>query len=74
MEDKRAKFLKIYAGIPEEIRRDIVTVVDKKPYNWDSAFIEIKEDTDLGKKILKTLESIELLWCKKGLILRQMKT
>ncbi len=61
MEDKRAKFLKIYADIPESIRSDIIIVVDKKPYSWNSAFIEIKDNTQLGKKILKILEELEII-------------
>ncbi len=31
-EEKRAKFLRIYADIPEDLREDIIAVVDKKPY------------------------------------------
>ncbi len=60
-EDKRAKFLRVYADIPENIRRDIITVVDKKPYTWNTAFIEIKDNTQLGNKILKILEELEII-------------
>ena len=59
-EDKRAKFLRIYANLPEELREDILTVVDKKPYTWNSAYLEINDNTDLGEKILKALEGIIL--------------
>ncbi|MBS3074446.1 hypothetical protein J4447_03250 [Candidatus Pacearchaeota archaeon] len=61
MEEKRAKFLKVYANLPEDIRKDILVMVDNKPYTWNSTFIEIKENTALGEKILKTLESMGLL-------------
>lgn len=60
-EDKRAKFLKSYADIPEGLRNDIVVVIEKKPYTWNTAFIEIEENTNLGKKILKILEDIKLI-------------
>ena len=60
-EDKKAKFLKIYANIPEELRKDIVVVIEKKPYTWNTAFIEIEENTVLGKKILKVLEDIKII-------------
>jgi len=61
MEDKREKFLKIYAEIPETLRADIIVVVDEKTYTWDTAYLEIKEKSDLGEKILKTLEAIGLI-------------
>ena len=61
MTEKRAKFIKSFADIPENLRGDIVVVVDKKPYTWNTAFLEVKENTPLGKKILKTLEGIGIL-------------
>ena len=56
MEDEKAKFLKIFQNIPENIRKDINTVIDEKPYSWNVAYIEIRNNTELGKKILKTLK------------------
>jgi hypothetical protein len=61
MEDKRAKFLKIFSNIPETLRESIVAVVDNKPYTWNVAYIEIKNKTELGKKILKIMEELELV-------------
>lgn len=61
MKDKRAKFLGMFANIPENLRRDILVVVDKKPYTWNTAYLEVKDDTPLGKKILKTLEEMGVL-------------
>jgi len=55
MEDKKAKFLGIYADVPDNLRRDIIAVVDDKTYTWNTAYFEIKNDTELGKKILKEL-------------------
>jgi len=59
-EDKRAKFLRIYPKIPEDLREDILVIVDGKSYTWNSSYLEIKDNTDLGKKILKALEGIIL--------------
>jgi len=61
MEDKRAKFLSAYANVPEDLRSDILILVDKKPYTWNTAYLEIKEKTELGGKLLKALESIGIL-------------
>lgn len=63
MEDLRAKFLHSFAKVPEDLRDDIIIVIDEKPYTWTTAFIEIKnnKESDLSKKILKTLHSIGLI-------------
>lgn len=60
--DARTKFLKIYANIPEKIRaEDIIAVVDDKPYTWNIAAIEIKNNTETGKRIIKTLEKLSII-------------
>ena len=61
MEDKRAHFLRIYANIPEDLRKDILIVIEGKTYSWSAAFLEIKDNTQLGHKILKALEEIEVI-------------
>ena len=60
-EDIRAKFLGAYAGVPEPLRREIIVLIDGKPYTWDSAYFEIKNDTELGKIILNTLKDIGII-------------
>ncbi len=61
MEDKREKFLRIYANIPEGLRSDIIVIVDGKTYNWNTSYFEIKERTRLGENILKELEETKIL-------------
>lgn len=61
MENKREKFLQIYANIPEELRSDIIVVIDGKTYTWNAAYFEIKDNTLLGKKILKALEILRVI-------------
>ena len=62
MEEERIKFMKIFNDLPEKIRsEDIVVVIEEKPFTWNVAFIEIKNNTDLGKEILKKLKSLEIL-------------
>lgn len=61
-EDKRAKFMKMFVNIPEKLRaEDVIAVVDDKPFTWNNAMIEIKNDTELGKKIIKILEKLGVL-------------
>ena len=69
-EEKRAKFLKIYANVPDGLREDILVVVDNKTYTWNTSYIEIRNNTELGKKILKTLENIGVIRTKKFQIMR----
>jgi len=61
LKELRVKFLKIYANIPEDLRKDILVVVEKSPYTWNTAYIEVKEDSELGKKILKILKEVEII-------------
>ncbi|MCF7910331.1 hypothetical protein K9L16_01510 [Candidatus Pacearchaeota archaeon] len=63
MEDLRAKFLNSYAKVPEPLRDDIIVVVDEETYTWRTAYLEIKnnKNSELSKKILKTMESIGLI-------------
>jgi len=60
-EDKRAKFIKIFSNVPENLRGDIIVVIDKKPYTWNTAFLEIEDNTELGNKILKNLEEVGII-------------
>ena len=57
----KSQFLRIYAQLPENVRKEIIAVVDDRPYTWDSAYIEINDDTELGQKILKKMKETELL-------------
>ncbi len=61
MENKREKFLRVYANVPEGLRKDIIVLVDEKTYNWNTSYFEIKENTKLGEKILKALEELGVL-------------
>lgn len=61
MIDKREKFIRIYPNVPDKLREDIVVVVEQKPYTWNTAYLEVRDNTSLGKKILKTLEEIGVI-------------
>lgn len=61
MEKLKEKFLKSYSNLPEKVREEIVVVIDKRTYSWDSAYLEIKDNTELGKKILNSLRELEII-------------
>lgn len=61
-EEESVKFVRIYSKLPEKVRKeDIIAVIDNKPYTWDVAFFEIKNESDIGKKILKRLKDLEII-------------
>jgi len=53
--DKKARFIKVYSDIPINIRREVIAIISEEPISWNVAFIEIKNETDLGEKILNKL-------------------
>jgi hypothetical protein len=59
--EKRSKFMTIYARTPDSLRDDILVVVNDRPFTWDSAFLEVKNDTELGKKILNIIKEIGII-------------
>ena len=61
MEEKKAKFLKAYAHLPETIRNQIIVVVDGKTYTWDAVYFEVKNNTPLFKKLLNTLFASKII-------------
>jgi len=51
----------VYANIPEKLRSEIVAVIDEKPYSWNAAFLEISNNTDLGKRIFNKLIEMDMI-------------
>lgn len=61
-EKKKEKFMRVFANVPEKMRgEEVISVVDDKPFTWNAAMIEIKNDSELGKKILKILEKAGII-------------
>ena len=61
MVEIREKFLKAYANVPDDLRGDILVVVDGEPYTWKASYLEVKDNTERGKKILKILEGMSII-------------
>ena len=59
--DRKAQFFKIYANLPQAMREEIIAVVESEPYTWQSARIEIEDDTPVGKKILEVLVKLGIM-------------
>lgn len=58
---EKDRFLKVYSNLPEDVRKEIIVVIEKKPYTWDAAYIEIEGETPLGKKIQNKLIEMEII-------------
>lgn len=59
--DLKVKFYSSYANVPSAKRSEIIVVVNGEPYTWNSAKIEIDNDTHLGKEILDKLKELKIL-------------
>ncbi|OGI29648.1 MAG: hypothetical protein A2288_02490 [Candidatus Moranbacteria bacterium RIFOXYA12_FULL_44_15] len=61
----KARFLKVYANLPIKIREQVVLVIEennvKNTISWNVAYIEIENETVLGKKIFDKLVKLELI-------------
>lgn len=55
------QFFKAYANLPEPERYQVIAIIDNKPYSWNVAYSEIELDTNLGRKILKKMEELQIL-------------
>ena len=59
--DKRARFFKIYANLPQTSRDEVVVVVRDEPYTWQSAKLEVEQDTEIGKEIIELLTRLKII-------------
>lgn len=57
----REKFLKSYANLPEDERSQPFIIIEGRTYSWNTAYDEIKAETELGNKILKKMHELGLL-------------
>lgn len=54
--------MRIYANLPINIRNEIIAVVsDVGPLTWNVAYLEISNDTKLGKTILEKLSILKII-------------
>ncbi len=60
-EAKREKFLKLYYDLPLKIREEPIFDLEGKPLSWNAAYIEIKDRTEVGNKILEKLAELKII-------------
>ena len=59
--DLKVAFLKIYANLPFEERKQVIVVVDDEPISWDLARNEIIHSTTKGEQIIKLLAKLNII-------------
>lgn len=57
----REKFLRIYADIPLNLRKEIILVLENEPISWNVAFVEISNKTVKSETILKKLNELKII-------------
>lgn len=64
-EQNREKFLRAFANLPLNIRKEIILVLEednlKQPITWEVAYFEIKNNTPKSELILRKLEELGLI-------------
>ena len=61
IEALRARFVEAYAAVPDKLRGEIIALVESRPFNWNTAFIEVNGKTKTGDTILSELHRIGIL-------------
>ena len=57
----REKFLRAYANIPLNARKEIILVLEEGPITWEVAYFEVKNQAEKGEKILDKLNELKLI-------------
>ncbi|PJB17760.1 hypothetical protein CO116_00510 [Candidatus Falkowbacteria bacterium CG_4_9_14_3_um_filter_38_19] len=60
--ENKDRFFKVYSNLPINLRNEVILVLpDKGPITWNAAFLEINNETELGKTILKKLVELKII-------------
>lgn len=58
----KERFYKVFANLPLNLRDDIILVLPSRgPITWNVAYLEIDQETELGKEILEKLIELQLI-------------
>lgn len=59
--NRREKFLRAYANLPLSTRKETILILEGQPITWEVAYLEIRNSTPEGNKILEKLEELKLI-------------
>ncbi len=60
-QENREKFLRAYANLPLNTRKEIILVFEEQPITWEVAYLEVKNNTPNSEVILKKLEELRII-------------
>jgi len=56
----KQRFYKVFANLPLNLREEVILVLEKRgPITWQVAYLEVDNETELGKIILQKLAELE---------------
>jgi hypothetical protein len=61
VQENREKFLRAYANLPLNTRKEIILVLEEQPITWEVAYLEVKNNTSNSEEILKKLEELGII-------------
>jgi len=59
--NRRERFLRAYANLPLNARKEIILVLEEGPITWEVAYLEVKNNTPKGEIILVKLDELKLI-------------
>lgn len=57
----KAKFIKVFANVPDPLREEIIALINNNPFSWYAAYGEIEHNTKNSEKILLQLKKIGVI-------------
>lgn len=61
-EQQKQQFYKIFANLPINLREEVILVIPGKgPITWQVVFLEVDNDTELGRMILEKLSDLKII-------------
>ena len=58
----KEKFFKVYANLPVGLRNQVILVVPEiGPLSWNSAYVEVSNNTKLGDTIVEKLVELKII-------------
>ena len=60
-QDLKGRFFRVYANVPLQLRDEVIIVIDNQPVSWQAAFIEVRSDSENGRKIVSEMAKLDLI-------------
>lgn len=58
----KGRFIKVYSNLPINLRNEVILVLpDRGPITWNVAFLEVQNETELGKIIIEKLIELKII-------------